>query len=53
MGDIAIDDVSMAPECFGINIPVNELNGYSYWNPGFDKPFTSHTHQDFVNETCK
>lgn len=53
MGDIAIDDISMAPECFGINIPVNKLNGYSYWNPGFDKPFTSGPHKDFINETCK
>lgn len=52
MSDIAIDDISLSPECFGLNIPPEELNGYNYWNPQeYDEP-TRETHPDFVNETC-
>lgn len=31
-GDIAIDDVSMSPECFGLNVPEKEKEGYDYDN---------------------
>lgn len=31
-GDLAIDDVSMSPECFGLNVPDNETVGYDYDN---------------------
>lgn len=53
IGDIAIDDFSMSPECFGLNIPGNQLDGYNYWNPDIEKPFANIPHKDFVNETCK
>lgn len=31
-GDIALDDVSMSPECFGLNVPEKEKEGYDYDN---------------------
>lgn len=55
MSDVAIDDLSLSPECFGLNIPVNELKGYDYYNPGpfLDNPYKKETHADFINTTCK
>lgn len=49
--DVAIDDFSLSPECFGLNIPEEALNGYNYWDPrtGLTKP----PHKDFANKTCK
>lgn len=32
INSIAIDDFSLSPECFGLNIPSEDLNGYDYWN---------------------
>lgn len=49
--DVAIDDFSMSPECFGFNIPSEHLGNYNYWDPRigtFKKPFT-----DFVDKKCK
>lgn len=51
MSDIAIDDVSLSPECFGLNIPDSELDGYNYWNPT-DEP-KKEIHRDFLNQTGK
>lgn len=51
MSDIAIDDVSLSPECFGLNIPESELNGYNYWNPT-EEP-SKELHKDFLNQTSK
>lgn len=48
--DVAIDDFSMSPECFGLNIPVSELDGYNYYDPRITSPMV---HQDFVDKTCK
>lgn len=31
--DVAVDDFSLSPECFGLNIPAEHLNGYNYWDP--------------------
>lgn len=53
ISDIAIDDVSLSPECFGLNIPPEELNGYNYWNPVEEHITGKETHKDFINETCK
>nr|CAH7767886.1 unnamed protein product [Callosobruchus chinensis] len=50
MSDVAIDDVSLSPECFGLNIPEEELQGYNYWNPVCQN-IVRETHQDFVNKT--
>ncbi|KAM7344585.1 anaplastic lymphoma kinase [Cochliomyia hominivorax] len=44
--DVAVDDFSLSPECFGINIPPEHLNGYNYWNVRHTK---SPTHKDFAN----
>lgn len=49
--DVAIDDFSMSPECFGFNIPPEHLGNYNYWDPriGIYKP----PHIDFVDKKCK
>ncbi|KAI4469994.1 apical endosomal glycoprotein precursor [Holotrichia oblita] len=49
--DIAIDDLSLSPECFGLNIPTEDLNGYNYYNPYIDYPWATEPHKDFVNRT--
>lgn len=43
--DVAIDDFSLSPECFGLNIPIEYLHGYNYWDPriGINKQ----SHKDF------
>lgn len=49
--DVAIDDFSLSPECFGLNIPIDALGGYNYYDAQLssDKP----PHRDFVNRTSK
>ncbi|CAG9816232.1 unnamed protein product [Phaedon cochleariae] len=51
MSDIAIDDVSLSPECFGLNIPKEELQGYNYWDVRAGLSPDQETHKDFVNKT--
>ncbi|XP_066255961.1 tyrosine-protein kinase receptor isoform X2 [Euwallacea similis] len=51
LSDVAIDDVSLTPECFGINIPAEELQGYNYWNPKLDIETAKETVDDFKNRT--
>lgn len=49
--DVAIDDFSMSPECFGFNIPPEHLSNYNYWDPRigiYKKPFI-----DFVDKKCE
>lgn len=50
--DVAIDDFSMAPECFGINIPKQDLGDYNYWDPIYSGADTK-PHTDFENKTRK
>lgn len=52
IGDIAIDDISLSPECFGLNIPENDLNGYNYYNYGSHGMFKE-PHSDFADQVCK
>ncbi|XP_053620906.1 tyrosine-protein kinase receptor [Plodia interpunctella] len=40
--DSAIDDFSMAPECFGLNIDPAELGDYNYYDPVFEEKTTPH-----------
>ncbi|CAB3247223.1 unnamed protein product [Arctia plantaginis] len=40
--DSAIDDFSMAPECFGLNIDPEELGEYNYYDPDFEEKTTPH-----------
>lgn len=48
--DVAMDDFSLAPECFGLNMPQSALQGYNYWDPmtGITRP----THSDFLDRKC-
>ncbi|ALC42076.1 Alk [Drosophila busckii] len=43
--DVAVDDFSLSPECFGLNIPEEYLNGYNYWDVRLN--LKSPMHQDF------
>ncbi|KAH8421056.1 hypothetical protein KR222_006577 [Zaprionus bogoriensis] len=43
--DVAVDDFSLSPECFGFNIPKELLNGYNYWDYRYNQK--SPTHADF------
>lgn len=49
--DVAIDDFSLSPECFGLNIPTEYLHGYNYWDPriGINKQ----SHKDFSLKNSK
>lgn len=53
IGDIAIDDISLSPECFGLNIPESELNGYNYGYYTNEHMSTNSSHVAFANQTCK
>ncbi|XP_011878033.1 PREDICTED: ALK tyrosine kinase receptor [Vollenhovia emeryi] len=48
-GDIAVDDISLSPECFGIGVPSNIVGDFDYYKPVIDK--VPPQHPDFVNET--
>uniref|UniRef100_A0A6P7FI40 Tyrosine-protein kinase receptor n=1 Tax=Diabrotica virgifera virgifera TaxID=50390 RepID=A0A6P7FI40_DIAVI len=50
ISDIAIDDVSLSPECFGLNIPKEDLNGYNYWD-NREHEGLKETNKAFVNKT--
>ncbi|XP_002006595.2 ALK tyrosine kinase receptor [Drosophila mojavensis] len=43
--DVAVDDFSLSPECFGLNIPEEHLNGYNYWDVRHN--LKSPAHHDF------
>ncbi|XP_052742746.1 tyrosine-protein kinase receptor [Bicyclus anynana] len=45
--DAAIDDFSMAPECFGLNVNATELGDYNYYDPVFEEKTTPHN--DFAD----
>lgn len=45
--DVAIDDFSLSPECFGLNIPPEHLQDYNYWDPRV--PTDKTPHRDFEN----
>lgn len=47
--DVAIDDFSLSPECFGLNIPAEHLQGYNYYDQRILQDKTPH--EDFVNRT--
>ncbi|XP_075212596.1 anaplastic lymphoma kinase isoform X2 [Lycorma delicatula] len=50
--DVAIDDISMSPKCFGLGVPKTELRGYDYEKAGeiADLP-DPQAHEDFENVT--
>ncbi|XP_055839664.1 tyrosine-protein kinase receptor [Episyrphus balteatus] len=41
--DVAMDDFSLSPECFGLNIPKEYLNGYDYWDVRYNMKSPSHS----------
>lgn len=47
--DVAIDDFSLSPECFGLNIPTEHLQGYNYYDQRILQDKTPH--EDFANRT--
>ncbi|XP_011494179.1 PREDICTED: leukocyte tyrosine kinase receptor [Ceratosolen solmsi marchali] len=52
MGGVAIDDVSLSPECFGVGVPSDIVGDYNYYDRktpawGLIPP----KHPDFINET--
>lgn len=47
--DVAIDDFSLSPECFGLNIPTEHLQSYNYYDQRILQDKTPHI--DFVNRT--
>lgn len=49
--DTAIDDFSMAPECFGLNIDPGELGDYKYYDPVLEEKTSPH--DSFMDKTCE
>ncbi|XP_061927825.1 leukocyte tyrosine kinase receptor isoform X5 [Apis cerana] len=49
--DVAIDDFSLSPECFGIGVPPEVVGDFNYSNPVIDSEKIPDQHTDFVNET--
>lgn len=49
--DVAIDDFSLSPECFGYNIPEEHLQEYNYWDPRIG--ISKKTHQDYIGKKCE
>ncbi|XP_015429458.1 PREDICTED: ALK tyrosine kinase receptor [Dufourea novaeangliae] len=50
-GDVAIDDFSLSPECFGIGVPPEVVGDFNYYNPVIDSERIPDQHADFINET--
>ncbi|XP_053974206.1 ALK tyrosine kinase receptor isoform X2 [Hylaeus volcanicus] len=50
-GDVAVDDISLSPECFGIGVPPEVVGDFNYYNPVIDSEKVPDQHVDFVNET--
>ncbi|XP_017880511.1 ALK tyrosine kinase receptor isoform X2 [Ceratina calcarata] len=50
-GDIAIDDFSLSPECFGIGVPPEVVKDFNYYNPVIDSEKIPDQHADFINKT--
>ncbi|XP_034934100.1 leukocyte tyrosine kinase receptor isoform X2 [Chelonus insularis] len=51
IGDVAIDDFSLSPECFGIGVPPEVVGDFNYYSPIIESEHPSEQHYDFVNET--
>lgn len=49
--DVAVDDFSLSPECFGLNIPKEYLKDYNYWDVRHRQK--SPSHRDFEHKNCK
>ncbi|XP_066597119.1 leukocyte tyrosine kinase receptor [Prorops nasuta] len=49
VGDMAIDDFSLSPECFGIGVPPEVKKDFDYYNPVIEPEKEGHA--DFANKT--
>ncbi|XP_008548464.1 ALK tyrosine kinase receptor isoform X1 [Microplitis demolitor] len=49
--DVAIDDFSLSPECFGIGVPADVVGDFNYYSPVIESEHSIEQHFDFVNET--
>ncbi|KAK1117952.1 hypothetical protein K0M31_015619 [Melipona bicolor] len=49
--DVAIDDFSLSPECFGIGVPPEVVGDFNYYNPVIESEKVPDQHADFANET--
>ncbi|XP_011304808.1 ALK tyrosine kinase receptor isoform X2 [Fopius arisanus] len=49
--DIAIDDFSLSPECFGIGVPRDVVGDFNYYSPVIESEHQIKQHFDFANET--
>ncbi|XP_031836034.1 anaplastic lymphoma kinase isoform X3 [Nomia melanderi] len=50
-GDVAIDDVSLSPECFGIGVPPEVVRDFDYYHPFIEWERIPDQHVDFINGT--
>ncbi|XP_024885516.1 leukocyte tyrosine kinase receptor [Temnothorax curvispinosus] len=50
-GDIAVDDISLSPECFGIGVPREIVGDFDYYRTVIESEKVPMQHPDFVNET--
>ncbi|KYN34630.1 ALK tyrosine kinase receptor [Trachymyrmex septentrionalis] len=49
--DIAIDDISLSRECFGIGVPREIVGNFNYYAPVIESEIMPPQHPDFINET--
>lgn len=49
--DVGVDDFSLSPECFGLNIPKQMLGDYNYYDVRTNT--RSATQKDFETKSCK
>ncbi|KAL6421509.1 hypothetical protein ACFW04_014280 [Cataglyphis niger] len=50
-GDIAIDDISLSPECFAIGVPPDIVGKFNYFNPDIEFERIPLMHPSFINTT--
>ncbi|XP_014489492.1 PREDICTED: ALK tyrosine kinase receptor isoform X2 [Dinoponera quadriceps] len=49
--DMAIDDISLSRECFGIGVPADIVGNFNYYNPNIELETVPPQHSEFANET--
>ncbi|XP_011256082.1 ALK tyrosine kinase receptor isoform X1 [Camponotus floridanus] len=50
-GDIAVDDISLSPECFAIGVPPEVVGNFDYYKPDIESEKVPLQHPDFINKT--
>ncbi|KAK0161971.1 hypothetical protein PV327_008362 [Microctonus hyperodae] len=49
--NVAIDDFSLSPECFGIGVPAEVVGDFNYYSPIIESEQPTEQHFDFMNKT--